>query len=93
MKAIIGVRLPSILGQAIDDVSRKLNKQVGEHLTSTFSSALGTWTLPLLIRVRATTCGSSLARIHNGAPMTDDGEGDFPFWNRGMQNSFKVMIS
>ena len=78
----MGVRLPTILGKAIDDTSRTLNEQSNEDKIVDLVQCLERMDL-----LMADLSGNAKLR-----PIIDDGEGDVALWNKEIAKYFQGMI-
>jgi hypothetical protein len=70
----MGVRLPSILSKAIDDVVKTLNTESDEEKVVDLTECIS-------------RMEDLMDDLHNNAklrPIVDDGEGDIPLWNRAV---------
>lgn len=91
----MGVRLPTILGKAIDDVVKTLNDEV--RLSAPSSRAVLTATQYEEERiVDLTACISRMEDLHEDLmsntvlrPIVDDGEADVPLWNKEIARYFR----
>ncbi|KIM70288.1 hypothetical protein SCLCIDRAFT_1207607 [Scleroderma citrinum Foug A] len=77
--ATMGVRLPTILGKAIDDASRTLNEQSSEDLIIDLVNCL-----ERMDELMADLSGNAKLR-----PLVDDGEADVPLWNKEIAKFFQ----
>ena len=77
--ATMGVRLPTILGKAIDDTSRTLNEQSDEDKIVDLVQCLERMDL-----LMADLSGNAKLR-----PIIDDGEGDVALWNKEIAKYFQ----
>jgi len=75
----MGVRLPTILGKAIDDTSRTLNEQSDEDKIVDLVQCLERMDL-----LMADLSGNAKLR-----PIIDDGEGDVALWNKEIAKYFQ----
>jgi hypothetical protein len=80
--ATMGVRLPTILGKAIDDTSRTLNEQSNEDRIVDLVQCLERMDL-----LMADLSGNAKLR-----PIIDDGEGDVALWNKEIAKYFQGMM-
>jgi hypothetical protein len=80
--ATMGVRLPTILGKAIDDTSRTLNEQSDEDKIVDLVQCLERMDL-LMVDL------SGNAKLR---PIIDDGEGDVALWNKEIAKYFQGMM-
>jgi hypothetical protein len=78
----MGVRLPTILGKAIDDTSRTLNEQSNEDKIVDLVQCLERMDL-----LMADLSGNAKLR-----PIIDDGEGDVALWNKEIAKYFQGMM-
>lgn len=79
--ATMGVRLPTILGKAIDDASRTLNEQSAEDKIVDLVECL-----ERMDALMADLSGNAKLR-----PIIDDGEGDVALWNKEIAKYFQGM--
>ncbi|KIK95348.1 hypothetical protein PAXRUDRAFT_827110 [Paxillus rubicundulus Ve08.2h10] len=77
--ATMGVRLPTILGKAIDDTSRTLNEQSAEDRVIDLVECL-----ERMDALMADLSGNAKLR-----PIIDDGEGDVALWNKEIAKYFQ----
>lgn len=77
--ATMGVRLPTILGKAIDDVWRTLNEQAEEHLIVDLLECIE----------RMDVLMTDLSENNKLRFILDDGEGDIPLWNKEIAKFFQ----
>ncbi|KAM0747738.1 DUF89-domain-containing protein [Meredithblackwellia eburnea MCA 4105] len=77
--ATMGVRLPTILGKAIDDVVRTLNDEYDEDRIVDLTECISRME-DLMDDLQANT----VLR-----PIVDDGEGDVPLWNKEIARYFR----
>jgi hypothetical protein len=77
--ATMGVRLPTILGKAIDDASRTLNEQYAEDKIVDLVECL-----ERMDALMADLSGNAKLR-----PIVDDGEGDVALWNKEIAKYFQ----
>ena len=75
----MGVRLPTILGKAIDDASRTLNEQSAEDRIIDLVQCLE----------RMDTLMADLSGNAKLRPIIDDGEGDVALWNKEIAKYFQ----
>ena len=75
----MGVRLPTILGKAIDDTSRTLNEQSAEDRIVDLVQCL-----ERMDALMADLSGNAKLR-----PIIDDGEGDVALWNKEIAKYFQ----
>jgi len=80
--ATMGVRLPTILGKAIDDASRTLNEQYAEDKIVDLAECL-----ERMDALMADLSGNAKLR-----PIIDDGEGDVALWNKEIAKFFQGMM-
>ncbi|KAG6335468.1 hypothetical protein ID866_3618 [Astraeus odoratus] len=77
--ATMGVRLPTILGKAIDDASRTLNEQSSEDLVVDLVHCL-----ERMVQLMADLSGNAKLR-----PIVDDDEADVALWNKEIAKYFQ----
>ncbi|EIW86973.1 DUF89-domain-containing protein [Coniophora puteana RWD-64-598 SS2] len=77
--ATMGVRLPTILGKAIDDTSRTLNEQYSEDVIIDLVACLE----------RMDTLMADLSGNQKLRPIVDDGEADVALWNKEIAKYFQ----
>ena len=75
----MGVRLPTILGKAIDDTIRTLNEESEEDRLQDLCKCI-----ERMEDLMADLTGQALLR-----PIEDDGEGDIPLWNKEIARYFR----
>lgn len=75
----MGVRLPTILGKAIDDVILTLNEQFREAEIRDLCACLE----------RMEDLMEDLQQNRKLRPIVDDGEGDIPLWNKQLAKYFR----
>lgn len=75
----MGVRLPTILGKAIDDASRTLNEQSSEDKIIDLVNSL-----ERMDELMVDLSGNAKLR-----PIIDDGEADVPLWNKEIAKYFQ----
>lgn len=75
----MGVRLPTILGKAIDDASRTLNEQSSEDRVIDLVQCLE----------RMDTLMADLSGNAKLRPIIDDGEADVALWNKEIAKYFQ----
>jgi len=75
----MGVRLPTILGKAIDDVVKTLNDEHDEERIVDLTECISR-----LEDLLDDLQGNSVLR-----PIIDDGEGDIPLWNKAIARYFR----
>ncbi|GAA5881656.1 hypothetical protein JCM16303_005530 [Sporobolomyces ruberrimus] len=77
--ATMGVRLPTILGKAIDDVVKTLNEEYDEERIIDLTECIS-------------RMEDLMDDLHGNAklrPIIDDGEGDIPLWNKEIAKFFR----
>ncbi|GAA5989901.1 hypothetical protein JCM10908_002369 [Rhodotorula pacifica] len=77
--ATMGVRLPTILGKAIDDVVKTLNDEYDEDKITDLTECIS-------------RMEDLMDDLHDNAklrPIIDDGEGDIPLWNKMIARYFR----
>lgn len=79
----MGVRLPTILGKAIDDTSRTLNEQSAEDRIVDLVQCLE----------RMDTLMADLSGNAKLRPIIDDGEADVALWNKEIAKYFQGVYS
>ncbi|KAL7336712.1 hypothetical protein BJY59DRAFT_761782 [Rhodotorula toruloides] len=77
--ATMGVRLPTILGKAIDDVVKTLNDEYDEERIIDLTECIS----------RMEDLMDDLQNNAQLRPIIDDGEGDIPLWNRMLAKYFR----
>ncbi|THH08351.1 hypothetical protein EW145_g2761 [Phellinidium pouzarii] len=77
--ATMGVRLPTILGKAIDDTIRTLNEQWDEDKIVDLLKCI-----ERMADLMTDLTGKAVLR-----PIVDDGEGDIPLWNKEIAKYFQ----
>ncbi|GAA5876981.1 hypothetical protein JCM8547_001958 [Rhodosporidiobolus lusitaniae] len=77
--ATMGVRLPTILGKAIDDVVKTLNQEWDEEKIVDLTECIS----------RMEDLMDDLHQNVKLRPIIDDGEGDIPLWNREIARYFR----
>ena len=77
--ATMGVRLPTILGKAIDDTIKTLNEQWDEDRVVDLVACID----------RMDDLMSDLSGNAKLRPIIDDGEGDIPLWNKEIAKYFQ----
>ncbi|KAG8793189.1 hypothetical protein FRC12_003560 [Ceratobasidium sp. 428] len=77
--ATMGVRLPTILGKAIDDVWRTLNEECEESRIVDLLECIE----------RMDVLMTDLSENHKLRFIVDDGEGDIPLWNKEIAKFFQ----
>ncbi|GAA5985642.1 hypothetical protein JCM11641_001459 [Rhodosporidiobolus odoratus] len=77
--ATMGVRLPTILGKAIDDVVKTLNDEYEEDRIVDLTECIS----------RLEDLMDDLHANAKLRPIIDDGEGDIPMWNRALAKYFR----
>ena len=75
----MGVRLPTILGKAIDDTIRTLNEETEEDRLVDLCKCI-----ERMEDLMTDLTGKALLR-----PIEDDGEGDIPLWNKEIARFFR----
>lgn len=75
----MGVRLPTILGKAIDDTIRTLNEESEEDRLQDLCKCI-----ERMEDLMSDLTGKALLR-----PIEDDGEGDIPLWNKEIARYFR----
>lgn len=79
----MGVRLPTILGKAIDDVIRTLNEQWDEDKMVDLVKCI-----ERMEDLMTDLTGKAILR-----PIADDGEGDVALWNKEIAKYFQGRLS
>ncbi|GAA5903195.1 damage-control phosphatase ARMT1 family protein [Sporobolomyces salmoneus] len=77
--ATMGVRLPTILGKAIDDVVKTLNEEHDEERIIDLTECIS----------RMEDLMDDLHANSKLRPIVDDGEGDIPLWNKEIAKFFR----
>ncbi|GAA6007412.1 hypothetical protein JCM11491_004154 [Sporobolomyces phaffii] len=77
--ATMGVRLPTILGKAIDDVVKTLNEEHDEERIVDLTECIS----------RMEDLMDDLHANSKLRPIVDDGEGDIPLWNKEIAKYFR----
>ncbi|GAA5824717.1 hypothetical protein JCM5353_004420 [Sporobolomyces roseus] len=77
--ATMGVRLPTILGKAIDDVVKTLNEEYDEERIVDLTECIS----------RMEDLMDDLHANSKLRPIIDDGEGDIPLWNKEIAKFFR----
>ncbi|GAA5951090.1 hypothetical protein JCM21900_005720 [Sporobolomyces salmonicolor] len=77
--ATMGVRLPTILGKAIDDVVKTLNDEYDEERIVDLTQCIS----------RMEDLMDDLHANSKLRPIIDDGEGDIPLWNKEIAKFFR----
>ncbi|GAA6002715.1 damage-control phosphatase ARMT1 family protein [Rhodotorula paludigena] len=77
--ATMGVRLPTILGKAIDDVVKTLNDEYEEERVVDLTECIS----------RMEDLMDDLQGNSKLRPIIDDGEGDIPLWNKEIARYFR----
>lgn len=75
----MGVRLPTILGKAIDDVVKTLNDEYEEERVVDLTECIS----------RMEDLMDDLQGNSKLRPIIDDGEGDIPLWNKEIARYFR----
>ena len=82
VQATMGVRLPTILGKAIDDAIQTLNTLSDESEIIDLVACIE----------RMGTLMADLSGNHKLRPIIDDGEGDIALWNKEIAKFFQGMF-
>lgn len=79
----MGVRLPTILGKAIDDVVKTMNDEYDEERIVDLTACI-----ERMEDLMEDLQNNSILR-----PIVDDGEGDIPLWNKEIGGSDSLRCS